>query len=775
MRIVLILLMCVSFAYGQDTTKYFVSKDYGWNWQRGKFRGGLILPTDTTNNKLGIAQIGGNCYAWNGSYWKIIGGNTIYTGDGILSNDRTVNGNGNSIYFDSIINYKVRLNDGGGFHIDNINTGINSFYVGVDDGGYNTMQLHNPFTSGQEGFNFKTNLSNNEFKIYAISGGGNAAYYGNLSTGYTDTFATRRYADSAIAASTPIVNLQDVTDNGNTTTFDINCNQLTAVGGNAGIFDDGSMIAYDLGSGNSTLSTNGDGNLSLVDKTTNYETFATLGYGDLSTINKLTGNLIFRVDSSQLKVIQSAIPITYNKWFLNYDTTTGQIYRDTLPATGGSGTITTSGTIAVDTSDASILSRQRAAATYQTILTNPVTGTGTTNQLSYWSGTNTLGSLSTATYPSLAELSYVKGATSAIQTQIDGKQTKTLSNGNILIGNVSNVATSVTPTGDVTITNAGVTAIGVSKVTNSMLVGSIDLTTKVTGVLPLANGGTGSSTQNFVDLTNAQSIAGVKTWKSSQILNATYSALSTSATGGNLRILSSDAAASGKGGTIGLGGNATKTIINFAGISGLREDGSSDRGVLNLYTNGTANSGNPYIPRLSISSDGTVTINPTSNNVSYAIPLAVRATSGQSVNMFELRNSSGTATTVFNKFGGLVLLAGISSASGAPLKFTIGTNLTTPENGSVEYDGTDYFVTSSSTRYKLLKGLSGSYSGTGTATTTFTVTFGGTQPNSTYKVNVTSTSMLALGGYVTNKTTTTFDYILPATTGNVTFDYSLIQ
>lgn len=49
-------------------------------------------------------------------------------------------------------------------------------------------------------------------------------------------------------------------------------------------------------------------------------------------------------------------------------------------------------------------------------------GTGTTNELTYWSGTNTLGSLSTSTYPSLTELSYVKGVTSSIQTQINGKQ-----------------------------------------------------------------------------------------------------------------------------------------------------------------------------------------------------------------------------------------------------------------------------------------------------------------------------------------------------------------
>jgi len=50
-----------------------------------------------------------------------------------------------------------------------------------------------------------------------------------------------------------------------------------------------------------------------------------------------------------------------------------------------------------------------------------------------------------------------------------------------------------TLTGDVTI-SGGATAIGSGKVTNAMLAGSIDLTTKVTGILPVANGGTGANT-----------------------------------------------------------------------------------------------------------------------------------------------------------------------------------------------------------------------------------------------------------------------------------------
>ncbi|MGE4512814.1 MAG: beta strand repeat-containing protein [Chryseobacterium sp.] len=45
----------------------------------------------------------------------------------------------------------------------------------------------------------------------------------------------------------------------------------------------------------------------------------------------------------------------------------------------------------------------------------------------------------------------------------------TLNNGNILVGNASNVATAVSPTGDVAISNAGITSIGTGKVTTTHL------------------------------------------------------------------------------------------------------------------------------------------------------------------------------------------------------------------------------------------------------------------------------------------------------------------
>jgi len=56
----------------------------------------------------------------------------------------------------------------------------------------------------------------------------------------------------------------------------------------------------------------------------------------------------------------------------------------------------------------------------------------------------------------------------------------------------------------------------------------------------------------------------------------------------------------------------------------------------------------------------------------------------------------------------LMLAAGTATANTAPLKFTSGTNLTAVENGAVEYDGTDYFVSSGGTRYLLTRTLRGS-------------------------------------------------------------------
>lgn len=61
-------------------------------------------------------------------------------------------------------------------------------------------------------------------------------------------------------------------------------------------------------------------------------------------------------------------------------------------------------------------------------------GTGASNEIAYWTSTNTLSSLNVSTYPNLTELSYVKGVTSAIQTQLNSKQ------GTVTIGTIDSQA-----------------------------------------------------------------------------------------------------------------------------------------------------------------------------------------------------------------------------------------------------------------------------------------------------------------------------------------------
>jgi hypothetical protein len=104
-----------------------------------------------------------------------------------------------------------------------------------------------------------------------------------------------------------------------------------------------------------------------------------------------------------------------------------------------------------------------------TINTTTITG-GTTGQLLY-DNAGTVGELTTATYPSLTELSYVKGVTSAIQTQFTGKQNSS-SNLTSVTGLTYVSASFVKMTGANTFaldTNTYLTSSGVSGMTSGQL------------------------------------------------------------------------------------------------------------------------------------------------------------------------------------------------------------------------------------------------------------------------------------------------------------------
>jgi len=128
----------------------------------------------------------------------------------------------------------------------------------------------------------------------------------------------------------------------------------------------------------------------------------------------------------------------------------------------------------------------------------------------------------------------------------------------------------------------------------------LDLTTDVTGVLPLANGGTGSATQNFVDLTTNQSIAGQKTFTDDTTIDASGSGdaltITHSGSGDGLSINHSGAGVAATiTGTLNVTGQVSSDNLN---LNGNTVSSTDTNGNIILDPNGT---GNVNLPDLTIS------------------------------------------------------------------------------------------------------------------------------------------------------------------------------
>lgn len=116
----------------------------------------------------------------------------------------------------------------------------------------------------------------------------------------------------------------------------------------------------------------------------------------------------------------------------------------------------------------------------------------------------------------------------------------TLTNTHLFVGNASNVATDVAVSGDLTLANTGAFTIANSAVTNAKIANTtIDLTTKVTGTLPVANGGTGVTSLAGTFVLNGGQAGAVTLGPSganSLTLNTNGSARMTFLSGGNAGI-----------------------------------------------------------------------------------------------------------------------------------------------------------------------------------------------------------------------------------------------
>ncbi|MDN3656660.1 hypothetical protein QWZ08_13530 [Ferruginibacter paludis] len=143
-----------------------------------------------------------------------------------------------------------------------------------------------------------------------------------------------------------------------------------------------------------------------------------------------------------------------------------------------------------------------------------------------------------------------------------------------------------------------------------------------------------------------------------------------------------------------------------------------------------------------------------------SVALGIQGNSAtQTANLTEWKTSSGTVLDVVDEAGNvgigvtnptaaLHLGAGTAAANTAPLKFTAGTNLTTPENGAVEFNGTHFYGTVGGTRYQLDQQAGGG---------TTTVANGGTG----------QTSNLTAGGVIYGASTTAMGSTAAGTTGQI--------
>jgi len=239
--------------------------------------------------------------------------------------------------------------------------------------------------------------------------------------------------------------------------------------------------------------------------------------------------------------------------------------------------------------------------------------------------------------------------------------------------------TSVGGTGTVNGISLSGTVTSTGNLTLGGTLSNVNLASQVTGTLPIANGGTGSATQNFVDLTNAQTIGGAKIFTST--LTGTSNLIAPKIQVGTSATIND---VTGVANTLQLTNYSTGAFITGSADNYIYKN-SSIFGGLNAHTL-------IFQTRSDVTGGGFAF-------VGGSTPSAV----------FTIRSSGNVGIGTTSPTAALDLKAGTASANTAPLKFTSGTNLTSPEAGAMEWNGTNLFLTNSSaTRQTIAQGLTGS-------------------------------------------------------------------
>jgi len=222
----------------------------------------------------------------------------------------------------------------------------------------------------------------------------------------------------------------------------------------------------------------------------------------------------------------------------------------------------------------------------------------------------------TITVPAQTGTMLVSGNASIVNADVNASaaiaysKLAALTSGNILVGNGSNVATSVAMSGDVTISNAGVTAIGSGVIVNADVNASAGIAFSKLASLTSGNilVGNGSNVPTSVAMSGDITIsnAGVTSIGSGVIVNADINgsaeiAVSKLANGAARQLLQTDAAGTGVEWASNISVPGTLGVTGQTTLKEIKET------VYNMSTGFTLDPGNGTIQYKSLSSNATFT------------------------------------------------------------------------------------------------------------------------------------------------------------------------
>ena len=334
-----LLLLCSSFFYSSvDAQLLYTPKWYGLSLDKLRVTDYCKIPSDTLNYKEGIARIGTVIYAGNGNYWTSqfgSGGSTTlpeaYANGNRFTTSATQNMAGNVYTIDSLGDGSAMYIDDGVFHIGGRNYGLEI----PSDNPTNRIIINYPLTSaGITGeYDYSANLTDLDY-------------------------TQKHYVDSVAGGSK---SLQDVTDVGSTTT---NAMTVIKADDNIAFSVNGTDTQTKIDMGNSV---DNAGYMNFH----NSSDVETIGFdgqsGNITAKNATLNNLASGASTDSIVTVTSAGVLKKRNANVFGSGTVTSV------ATGlglSGGTITSTGTLLLDTASASVISRQRAAATYQPLNTS---------------------------------------------------------------------------------------------------------------------------------------------------------------------------------------------------------------------------------------------------------------------------------------------------------------------------------------------------------------------------------------------------------------------